>query len=733
MKAKALMLTSLMIFGLLAGCIGADEDTERIEEETKTIEGCTDSSAANYNPDANADDGSCMVLMPVDAIASVFEAWGSPMIDPVWETTDSRIGFEIMHQQWDNRLDAGLHMASLTILNDVIPDGYEMTMTRENPDGQESMLCTCPDQDGIGATEVSIVVPIGDDCSSPSADLQLTEACGSIDNPGVGTIFIGSYSVIDAAIDSPPTVHAESSYKVGNNEVYKTENVGGMVLGDGTYVKDGEDTRTLDVRDTTTFIRDQRTTAPLQGTDLNKVLTDEQCDGGGIATRGSDASCMWSIPVFESIFGSYSPEATADGQSEWAWIETQLDDFKIDYTEGAEGISYEFTLTSPRVATTGGLSQLFEAKIMMTLSSDGTDLLSFAASSNKTNENQSTYEVEVIKMTYLYEDSEGEIQHRAATFSGQGVNEIDEDPFFWYLCNCNCHPDGQYWLRMSIRVHHLDVWEICLNHCVSNYCDLSTPGGPYPPERSYSKSAYAGGVSPGDFSVDASWKISETPLAPPTIALEFACNPNEGWDGVRTVALEKIGNGESDCGASNNDEKLSELKPNGIVFVVTESQAKNPDIGDFKIRFMSIEGDAIVEKESKSLANTVEARAQEGEGEENEQNEAERTVTYIDVDEDGKVSAGDRIEITMDVNDFITFSVGDSQQMVPIHGEKDTSGYLLVNTRQISCEERSPEGSLCDAYRTVTDPITGFTWSMHYCELRAEGYDCDGNPIGVTE
>ena len=733
MKAKALMLTSLMIFGLLAGCIGADEDTERIEEETKTIEGCTDSSAANYNPDANADDGSCMVLMPVDAIASVFEAWGSPMIDPVWETTDSRIGFEIMHQQWDNRLDAGLHMASLTILNDVIPDGYEMTMTRENPDGQESMLCTCPDQDGIGATEVSIVVPIGDDCSSPSADLQLTEACGSIDNPGVGTIFIGSYSVIDAAIDSPPTVHAESSYKVGNNEVYKTENVGGMVLGDGTYVKDGEDTRTLDVRDTTTFIRDQRTTAPLQGTDLNKVLTDEQCDGGGIATRGSDASCMWSIPVFESIFGSYSPEATADGQSEWAWIETQLEGFEIDYTEGAEGISYEFTLTSPRVATTGGLSQLFEAKIMMTLSSDGTDLLSFAASSNKTNENQSTYEVEVIKMTYLYEDSEGEIQHRAATFSGQGVNEIDEDPFFWYLCNCNCHPDGQYWLRMSIRVHHLDVWEICLNHCVSNYCDLSTPGGPYPPERSYSKSAYAGGVSPGDFSVDASWKISETPLAPPSIALEFACNPNEGWDGVRTVALEKIGNGESDCGASNNDEKLSELKPNGIVFVVTESQAKNPDIGDFKIRFMSIEGDAIVEKESKSLANTVEARAQEGEGEENEQNEAERTVTYIDVDEDGKVSAGDRIEITMDVNDFITFSVGDSQQMVPIHGEKDTSGYLLVNTRQISCEERSPEGSLCDAYRTVTDPITGFTWSMHYCELRAEGYDCDGNPIGVTE
>ena len=295
MKTKSLMLVSLLLLGLLAGCIGNEENTE---EETKeeVIEGCTDPSATNYNELANSDDGSCMILMPEDAIAMVYKHWGMSLIDPVFESTDSRTGFEIMIQKYRNGGSPemanaeAISISSMTVMNDIIPDGYSLTSGREDPDGSVSMLCTCPDDDetGAGGQQISINVPTGETCADTTAQNALADAC-NVDQPGVGTIFVGTYSVIDATLDSPPVVHSQSVYKQGNNEVYKPENMDGMRLADGTYLKDGHDTRINLDRQSDSFIADPSTTAPLAGTELNRILSDEICKDGGVV---SGESCV---------------------------------------------------------------------------------------------------------------------------------------------------------------------------------------------------------------------------------------------------------------------------------------------------------------------------------------------------------------------------------------------------------------------------------------------------------
>ena len=719
MKAKSLMLTSLLLLGLLAGCIGNEDDTE---EETKeeVIEGCTDPSAANYNELANSDDGSCMILMPEDAIAMVYKHWGMSLIDPVFESTDSRTGFEIMIQKYGNggslemaNADA-ISISSMTVMNDIIPDGYSLTSGREDPDGSVSMLCTCPDDEetGTGGQQVSVNVPTGEDCSSPSAESQLMNAC-NVDQPGVGTIFVGTYSVIDAALDSPPVVHSQSVYKQGNNEVYKPENMNGMRLADGTYLKDGHDTRINLDRQSDSFIADPSTTAPLAGTELERILSDEICKDGGVV---SGESCVWSVPVLDSIFESKG----VDG--DFGWIGDQLDVFEITYTENADSVLFELHRDEGN-----------HASILISLSKEGDKIMHFVALSNNSDNGDLDSFSEIISFSYLADDNgiigsaiSSEQQDRIPNPGGD--NDIDLDPWFYYLCTCGCHPDGQYYMQMSWKTDPNDVWIICNNHCINNYCPDPTPGDPgdYPPQKSWSRGKYSGGAATGDISVDASERVSSTAIAPPSIALELACNPNQGWDGVRTIPLEKISDNNSDCGSfSDIDENMSEYKESGLVFVVSDTQVKNPKIEDISIHFMKEEDGSVTEVHTESLVAT-EGRAEEGD----DQNSAERSVTYTDVDNDGKVSAGDRIEIALGADEFIAFSDSNSEQILPIHGETETSGYLLMN-RYPPCEDRNPPG--CNEWRTVIDPITGEESQIHYCSAQIEGFDCDGNAVETTE
>ena len=53
-RILSLLLSMLMVSMAAAGCLGGDDD-----DTTLTDEGCTDSTAMNYNPDATVDDGTC--------------------------------------------------------------------------------------------------------------------------------------------------------------------------------------------------------------------------------------------------------------------------------------------------------------------------------------------------------------------------------------------------------------------------------------------------------------------------------------------------------------------------------------------------------------------------------------------------------------------------------------------------------------------------------------------------
>ena len=119
-----------------------------------------------------------------------------------------------------------------------------------------------------------------------------------------------------------------------------------------------------------------------------------------------------------------------------------------------------------------------------------------------------------------------------------GDNDIDLDPWFYYLCTCGCHPDGQYYMQMSWKTDPNDVWIICNNHCINNYCPDPTPGDPGDPLRSLGAEEIPEALQPVT-SVDASERVSSTAIAPPSIALELA-QPNQGWDGVRTITLENF-------------------------------------------------------------------------------------------------------------------------------------------------------------------------------------------------
>ena len=72
-KILSLLLSMLMVSMAAAGCLGGDDD----DTTTTDVDGCTDSTATNYNPDATVDDGTCAfppVAGCMDSEASNYDA-----------------------------------------------------------------------------------------------------------------------------------------------------------------------------------------------------------------------------------------------------------------------------------------------------------------------------------------------------------------------------------------------------------------------------------------------------------------------------------------------------------------------------------------------------------------------------------------------------------------------------------------------------------------------------------
>ena len=85
---------------------------------------------------------------------------------------------------------------------------------------------------------------------------------------------------------------------------------------------------------------------------------------------------------------------------------------------------------------------------LISLSKNGDKILHFVALSNNSDDGELDSFSEIISFAYLADD-DGII---SAVISSEdparipnpgGDNDIDLDPWFYYLCTCGCHPDGQ--------------------------------------------------------------------------------------------------------------------------------------------------------------------------------------------------------------------------------------------------------------------------------------------------
>ena len=102
---QVMMICFILMMMPLAGCLEDTVDSETPEEnedvveqqdqnEVSVIEGCMTNTSANYNPNATEDDGSCMDLLPKDALIALYESWGAHMFTPIMDSDDPRTGVE---------------------------------------------------------------------------------------------------------------------------------------------------------------------------------------------------------------------------------------------------------------------------------------------------------------------------------------------------------------------------------------------------------------------------------------------------------------------------------------------------------------------------------------------------------------------------------------------------------------------------------------------------------------
>ena len=117
---QVMMICFILMMMPLAGCLEDTVDSETPEEnedvveqqdqnEVSVIEGCMTNTSVNYNPNATQEDGSCMDLLPKDALIELYESWGVHMFTPITDQEDPRTGVEFstksMFVDWINTVD----------------------------------------------------------------------------------------------------------------------------------------------------------------------------------------------------------------------------------------------------------------------------------------------------------------------------------------------------------------------------------------------------------------------------------------------------------------------------------------------------------------------------------------------------------------------------------------------------------------------------------------------------
>lgn len=713
-----MMICFILMMVPLTGCLGDSEEKE--QDEVSVIEGCMTNTSVNYNPNATQEDGSCMDLLPKDALIELYESWGVHMFTPITDQEDPRTGVEFstksMFVDWINTVD-----------------------TDNMPDTKKK----CEDAGGKWVTNAQGYSFCHMRLDEKPEDLaKFTTTSLSVIKDGSGALMLTSY-------DSTGTSELRGQGGSGGNDtvskqivrldsdiIIQTNGLGYSILEDGTYVRDGVNTRTTDSRDLMELILEE--SQPLRG----------QGGGGGGGYNGSMCNCPdGSTVTIDFCCGNnckntdLSSHCSTPTVGDSGWTDAPLDvlfeinpdvegfDFldeklleaKIDYDSNADGITFTYNFENDNIG------------FKITVDSINHNLIAFESIS--VTYDYDSISTDRITLNYILEtESETEdgtkedVMIRAAP-SGTHLHpwldsDIRDDWGYYHFCGCSCHPNEGLYVYMLYMTAATNIPIICNNACAAA-CDVSS--GPNFPH--FDADLIKGtGVKSGSITADVTEFINSKEMGPVSLALDFKCVQDD--ENSETVPLESIQNGVDDCSTSADEEFDSE---NGVTFVVSEKQIRNPSITSMGVQFMTMteDGASVIEVMNFTTSFIKEggdesARSTESGGDDSgDDNNSEREVVYTDVDGDGKISPGDLISITFPHYEFIQFVDLSSEVTVAINGEEETTAALF---RVMTCQEEFGD-DVCESTVRFYDSNLGMWHDLRMCFLKPSGEDCNGNPI----
>ena len=796
---RVILICFILMMMPLSGCLEdsvdsvepetTDENEEVVEQqdqnETSVIEGCMNNTSANYNPNATVDDGSCMDLLPKDALIALYESWGAHMFAPIMDQDDPRTGVEFSTKSMtvdlvnsvdtendeslarDDGIDYGLVSA-------LVSGEFTTTHLTVIKDGSGALLLTSYDSTGIspvrgeerGEERVSLDRSARGGGSGWAVGLYEYQACerdggnwvnthvDPTNNPNVGYC---EWTVMPSGLQVN-TVSKEI-INLDGEIIIRTNGLGNSVLDDGTYVRDGTNTKTSDSRSLMEFVLEEakplRTPTcddyygsgncgewpmcyePVPGTD---------CDGNSVTPRGGGSGwavglyeyqacerdggnwvnthidptnnpnvgyCEWSVAPLDEVFGT---NPVADG---FDFLDAKLQEAAIDYDYNDIAITFTYNFADSEIG------------FKVTVDADDHELIAFESVSVTEVDNESKT-TERFTLNYILEtESEledgttEEVMTRAAPSGTHSHPWLDDDIRdewgYYHFCGCSCVPNGGLYVYMYYMTAATNIPIICMNACAAA-CGVS--GGPDFPYIDVDL-VKGDGVKSGSLTADATEFIGSKERAPTSLALEFECYHGDAKSA--TVPLEAIQDGVDDCSTSADEDFDSE---NGVTFVVSEKQIRNPSITSMGVQFMTIteNGTSVIEVMNFTLQEIEEGGEQStraaDSGDEGD-NSSEREVVYTDLDGDGKISPGDLISLTFPNDELIQFVDHSSGVTVAIHGQQETTAVIH---RAMSCHEEFGN-DVCESVVSFYDSNLGIWYNITMCFLKPSGEDCHGNPV----
>ena len=794
---QVMMICFILMMMPLAGCLEDTVDSESPEEnedvveqrdqnEVSVIEGCMTNTSANYNPNATVDDGSCMDLLPKDALIALYESWGAHMFSPIMDSDDPRTGVEFSTKSMtidlvnsvDTENDESLAREDgieYGLISALVAGDFTTTHLTVIKDGSGALLLTSYDSTGTSPVRGGYDDAISSEASARGGgsgwavglyEYQACERDGGTwvnthsdptNNPNVGYC---EWTVMPSGLQVN-TVSKEIIHLDGEI-VVRTNGLGNSVLEDGTYVRDGMNTKTSDSRSLMEFVIEE--SKPLRTPTCDEYygpgncgewpmcyepVPGTDCDGNSVTPRGGGSGwavglyeyqacerdggtwvnthsdpannpnvgyCEWTVAPLDVVFGT---NPVADG---FDFLDAKLSEAEIDYDSNDDGITFTYNFENSKIG------------FKITVDADNHELIAFESVSvtEVDNESKST---ERFTLNYILEtESESEdgvteeVMTRAApsgTHSHPWLgDDIRDDWGFYHFCGCSCVASGGLYVYMYYMTAANNIPIICMNACAAA-CGVS--GGPDFPYIDVDL-VRGDGVKSGSLTSDATEFIGSKERAPTSLALEFECY--HGDDKSATVSLESIQDGVDDCSTSADEDFDSE---NGVTFVVSEKQIRNPSITSMGVQFMTMteDGASVIELMNFTTPFIKEggdesARSTESSDDDSgDDSSPEREVVYTDVDGDGKISPGDLISVTFPNDEFIQFVDHSSGVTVAIHGEEETTAVIH---RDMTCQEAFGD-DVCESTVRFYDSNLGMWYDITMCFLKPSGEDCNGNPI----